>query len=103
MGVKHAKGKYVCFIDSDDWIRRLYVEKLHKEIVQNDAEIAVCKMIHVHSLDESNSEPKNVSAGDCQRHMFTQETALRSLVCGGAENCFYHHKHHIPHNSVHFL
>ncbi len=41
-GLKHAKGKYVCFIDSDDYIDKNYVLKLYDSIKQNSSEIAWC-------------------------------------------------------------
>lgn len=41
-GVKHAVGKYVTFIDSDDWIERSYLEFLFSILVENDADISTC-------------------------------------------------------------
>lgn len=41
-GVKHAAGKYVTFIDSDDWIEGSYLEYLYSLLVENDADISTC-------------------------------------------------------------
>lgn len=41
-GVKHAAGKYVTFIDSDDWIEESYLEYLYSLLVGNDADISTC-------------------------------------------------------------
>lgn len=41
-GVKHAIGKYVTFIDSDDWIEESYLEYLYSLLVGNDADISTC-------------------------------------------------------------
>ena len=36
-GIEHAKGKYICFIDSDDWIENDYLQKVNDNI--NDFDI----------------------------------------------------------------
>ena len=40
-GIRVAKGKYVTYVDGDDWIETDYIESLHKEAVENGADI-VC-------------------------------------------------------------
>ena len=40
--IKRAKGKYICFIDSDDYIEPTYVSKLYNSIIENDSQIAWC-------------------------------------------------------------
>ena len=41
-GVRQAKGNYVTFIDSDDWIEGSYLEFLYSLLVDNDADISTC-------------------------------------------------------------
>lgn len=41
-GIDSAKGEYIAFIDSDDYIDDNYVERLFRALVENDAEISVC-------------------------------------------------------------
>lgn len=41
-GLKNAQGKYICFIDSDDFISEKYIEELYNLIIENNAQIAVC-------------------------------------------------------------
>lgn len=41
-GLKDATGKYVVFIDSDDYIEEKYVELLYKAAKENDVPIAQC-------------------------------------------------------------
>lgn len=36
VGLDHAKGRYICFIDSDDWIECDYLEKIQAEIEDFD-------------------------------------------------------------------
>lgn len=41
-GIKKAKGDYIAFIDSDDFVSSHYIEKLYNGIRINNADIAIC-------------------------------------------------------------
>lgn len=41
-GMDIAKGKYICFVDGDDWIDLNMVEKLYNEAEKNQTEITFC-------------------------------------------------------------
>jgi glycosyltransferase involved in cell wall biosynthesis len=41
-GIGMAKGRYICFIDSDDFVRGDYLEKLHTAILKSDSDMAIC-------------------------------------------------------------
>ncbi len=40
-GVKHASGKYIIFVDSDDWVAPEYLERLYKACIESQADISV--------------------------------------------------------------
>lgn len=42
-GIKHASGKYITFIDSDDWVKDNFLQKLYEAI--EDADISICGVI----------------------------------------------------------
>ncbi len=42
LGVVEAKGEYITFVDSDDWIAPTMLELLYNSIKKYDAEIAMC-------------------------------------------------------------
>ena len=42
MGIKNAKGDYICFVDSDDYVAPNYLEDLYNGIKENDADLSMC-------------------------------------------------------------
>lgn len=52
IGINHANGKYITFLDSDDLFVPDFVERMHDALVKNNTDFAVC---HVKQfvLDES--------------------------------------------------
>lgn len=45
VGLKVAKGEYIAFVDSDDWVDEDFIEKLYNSITKNDCDIAVASII----------------------------------------------------------
>lgn len=52
IGIKNAKGKWITFVDSDDWIENDYVEKLSKIGIQNKAEVVLCGYNRIYNNDK---------------------------------------------------
>jgi glycosyltransferase involved in cell wall biosynthesis len=42
-GLKQAHGKYVTFLDGDDWFKPLFFEKLYASIIENRSDVALCR------------------------------------------------------------
>lgn len=42
-GLERAKGEYVVFIDSDDYIHKEYLEVLYKLCIENNADMSYCR------------------------------------------------------------
>lgn len=42
IGIKNSTGKWIAFVDSDDWIEKNYFEELLKVAIENDAEVVLC-------------------------------------------------------------
>ena len=50
-GLKYAKGEYIAFIDSDDYVELDMFEKMYNKAINNNYDIVVCDTIEV---DEKN-------------------------------------------------
>ena len=50
-GLKEAKGEYICFVDSDDWIDPDMLEKLAEGISGNDREV-ICSNYIIEKTDK---------------------------------------------------
>lgn len=44
-GIEKAKGEYIAFVDSDDYVSENYLNLLFKKAISNDYDIVVCNMI----------------------------------------------------------
>lgn len=42
IGLKEAKGKYICFMDSDDRLEKDFLEKMYNKISENDYDMVAC-------------------------------------------------------------
>lgn len=40
-GINEAKGKYLCFVDSDDIVSRDYILKMHNQILKHDVSLVI--------------------------------------------------------------
>ena len=42
LGIKKSAGRYITFVDGDDWIARDYLEQLYTQLVKNNCDICIC-------------------------------------------------------------
>lgn len=52
-GMKIAKGEYIGFVDSDDWVDETMFEKLYKKAKENDSQMSICA---VHKFDDKTKK-----------------------------------------------
>lgn len=43
-GITLAKGKYICTVDSDDYVNDKFIEFLYKSISESNSDIAICEL-----------------------------------------------------------
>ena len=51
-GLKYAKGEYITFVDSDDYVDCSMYEKMYEKAISNDFDIVVCDTINVYENKE---------------------------------------------------
>ncbi|MBK8846025.1 MAG: glycosyltransferase [Bacteroidetes bacterium] len=74
-GMRLAKGKYIGFVDSDDWIDNNFYEKLMQSAVEHDAEIAMGNVIWFYDHDKTIEERSWI-----ERLMFAIEADVAESV-----------------------
>lgn len=56
-GLKIARGKYVCFVDGDDFVAPKYVEKMYENIIKTDSDICACDFSYIDENDVIKRHP----------------------------------------------
>ena len=52
-GITKAKGKYLTFIDVDDYVNKDYIIKLYNSIIENNSDISICEIKRIYPDHES--------------------------------------------------
>lgn len=81
--IEHINGKFVVFIDSDDYISSDYISKLYSNITNNNADMAICTH---EKIIESNNKNEIINLDiDCSKVYSNIETLkllfLRKIKC----------------------
>ncbi len=58
-GVKEANGKYITFIDSDDWVSSKCLERMYFACEENNAQMAICDIAMVDTESVETPIPVN--------------------------------------------
>lgn len=43
-GINHAKGEFICFVDSDDYVDQQYLSTLYNGLISHGADISLCSI-----------------------------------------------------------
>ena len=85
-GIDVATGKYITFIDSDDWVSPDFIEILCRNLVQYDADISGCVFQRVYSerVKQADRKAEKVAVWDSRealRKMLRQEDGFTTSAC----------------------
>lgn len=75
-GIENASGKYLAFIDSDDWIHPEMLERLYTEFLETGAQIVLCNYANVYG--EGKREENDF--GIKKREILTGREALERVT-----------------------
>jgi glycosyltransferase involved in cell wall biosynthesis len=75
-GLKHAKGLYIGFIDSDDWVEPEMLGTLVEDVKKHDADIAICG----HVMETVDGEPLRSGQAAGSSFVLTAHQALVELL-----------------------
>lgn len=77
LGIHISESKYVGFIDSDDWIEELTLEKLINDAKQYDADISACNMYACKSMTVKREKNEMSDFEDSDTKVFYDQEVLR--------------------------
>ena len=60
---EHSKGELITFIDADDYVSNVYLEKLSKPILEDDADMVSCNFYDVSLVNNQITSSKRVMVG----------------------------------------
>lgn len=60
-GISLAKGNYIFWIDSDDYIKENIIEKLYENLIKCDADISICDFIKGSETDYIFPDSNNIA------------------------------------------
>lgn len=78
VGLHAARGYYIAFVDSDDWIDSRFIEYLYVAIQQTNADIAACDVLKVNDGEEP--EPQNVKDTSFKLEIATSKEAINDIL-----------------------
>lgn len=84
-GLSKAKGEYIAFIDSDDWVKKEYIERLMQEAQEKNADVVQCEQITVSKeneyiiYDDAEKYNKVISGYEACEEMLYQNVVTSAL------------------------
>ncbi|PMC81597.1 glycosyl transferase family 2 [Anaerococcus hydrogenalis] len=75
VGIEKSTGSYIAFVDSDDWVKKIFIEELYNNIKKENADISI---IGYTLIWDSG---KKITYGDNNDYfVYNQEDAIKELL-----------------------
>lgn len=79
LGLDHAKGRYVAFVDSDDWIGTDYAKHLTDGMKNGECQMAVCNYYEYYWQENGRMEPKDYCKGQRTLKQYLLDMAKKPI------------------------
>lgn len=76
-GIERVKGKYILFVDSDDYINKDMINILYENLKNNNCDISVCG---IQKYDDNTLPIENISKKEKNRVYLSTEDIINSMV-----------------------
>ncbi len=83
IGLKHAKGEYVAFVDSDDTVDLKIYENLYNLINRHSADVAVCEILHVKEQEDGKILFPTSEQVEVVEREYTRSEMLKQMMVNG--------------------
>lgn len=80
-GLKIATGKWVTFVDSDDWLAPDTIDILHRLCYDNKLKMSICSFREVTDADLASSEFSDPSAKSSSSKILSTMDCLEAMLC----------------------
>ncbi len=83
VGLREAKGEYICFVDSDDWIEPDMYRELLEALLDHSADFAACGVIHeteYGAFHEESDDTVTVIEGQAVYEEILQREGMRGYI-----------------------
>ena len=81
-GIREAKGEYLCFVDSDDWIHEAYLQVLYENIRAFHGDAACCRY---RSFADKGQAPERAWHVENDPYLCSRESLWDTLTDVGAD------------------
>lgn len=80
-GLDVMRGEYLTFIDSDDYVRSDYLEKLYNALIEHSADVSVCGLVWGKAEGEYESKAPTVCTGkEACLAIYSENSVTMSMI-----------------------
>lgn len=86
LGLREARGEYIGFVDSDDWIEPNMYEVLLQQLEKNGAEISVCELFVEYKT-------RHQAGSNIQNAVYRGQEIIQALISNSFYNLAWNKNH----------